>query len=107
MYQIIRRLRSRTKTAPLVGKAPLTQGLTLTQPLRRRMEGEENTFTFLNLTKRFDPAHFDWTAAEMGKLWTYNLHYFDYLLEEGRSWNSSTFLLDDWLKNNFHGSLNA
>lgn len=77
------------------------------QPLRRLMEGDESNFTFLNLTKRFDQARFDWPASGMGKLWRYNLHYFDYLSEEGRSWENKVFLLDDWRKNNPKDTPNA
>ncbi|RZK38522.1 MAG: alginate lyase family protein [Pedobacter sp.] len=38
----------------------------------------DNTFTFLNLTKAFDKS-IDWNFQEYGKLWNYNLQYFDYL----------------------------
>ncbi len=37
-----------------------------------------NSFTFLNLTKKFD-KDIQWDFAEYGKLWTYNLNYFDFL----------------------------
>ena len=92
---------------PRVESVALRRGVTLTLTLRRRMVGEENTFTFLNLTRRFDPTHFDWPATEMSKLWRYNLHYFDYLHDGGRSWASSVFLLNDWLKNNPQGTPDA
>jgi len=39
----------------------------------------DNSFTFLNLTKRFPPNNIDWNYLEFGKLWTYNLNYFDFL----------------------------
>jgi len=38
----------------------------------------DNTFTFLNLSKNFE-KQIDWNYAEYGKLWTYNLTYFEYL----------------------------
>ena len=41
----------------------------------------DNTFTFLNFSKKFD-AQIDWNYNEYGKLWTYNLTYFEYLKEE-------------------------
>jgi hypothetical protein len=37
-----------------------------------------NGFTFLNLEKKFD-ATINWNYSEYGKLWTYNLTYFDFL----------------------------
>ena len=45
----------------------------------------KNTFTFLNKTQKFD-THIDWEFADYGKLWTYNLTYFDFLNQkEGNS----------------------
>ena len=38
----------------------------------------ENGFTFLNQTHAF-PGPIDWDFPHFGKLWTYNLNYFDYL----------------------------
>ena len=106
-YQLIRRFSPGSILPPVTGQVRQRSKLSMTRPLPRRMSGDENTFTFLNLTKRFDPARFDWASREMGKLWRYNLHYFDYLNEEGRSWESSAFLIDDWLKNNPQGTPDA
>ena len=38
-------------------------------------------FRFLNQNKAFETI--DWNYDGYGKLWTYNLNYFDYLLQEG------------------------
>ncbi len=38
----------------------------------------KNDFTFLNLNQKFE-ADIDWDFANHGKLWTYNLNYFDFL----------------------------
>src|SRR6185437_3824065 len=45
--------------------------------------------------------------ADMPLLWRYNLHYFDYVLDSGRtaSWVAST--IDDWIARNGIGSLPA
>jgi len=40
-----------------------------------------NTFTFLNLEKDFGP-YIDWNFLGYGKLWNYNLEYFDYIHQE-------------------------
>ena len=82
------------------------QPLKLQPCIKRCSSYSENTFTFLNRSKRF-VGEIDWNFAEYGKLWNYNLHYLDYLHEEGRSWASSLFLLDDWLRNNQQGMSNA
>jgi hypothetical protein len=39
------------------------------------------TFRFLNITHDFG-EHIDWNYAEYGKLWTYNLNYFDFLNQQ-------------------------
>ncbi len=41
----------------------------------------ENRFQFLNLEKDFEDI-IDWNYAEYGKLWTYNLNYFEWLMQE-------------------------
>ena len=42
----------------------------------------------------------DWISDEMPKLWRYNLHYFDYLLEPARSNTQKEHLISDWISNN-------
>src|SRR5690606_4841710 len=39
-----------------------------------------NLFYFLNLEKKFDVI--DWNFMDYGKLWNYNLEYFDYLNQD-------------------------
>ena len=39
-------------------------------------------FRFLNLEKTWDSDQVDWSHAEYGMLWTYNLNYFDWLHQE-------------------------
>jgi len=41
----------------------------------------DNEFSFLNLSKKFSNA-IDWNYSIYGKLWTYNLTYFEYLKEK-------------------------
>jgi len=59
----------------------------------------ENEFEFLNIRRRFDDG-IDWRSAEHSKLWQYNLHYFDYASDAGRSpdWICST--MEDWVRRN-------
>ena len=40
-----------------------------------------NKFHMLNLSKKFDDK-IDWNYSDYGKLWTYNLNYFEYLKEK-------------------------
>jgi hypothetical protein len=43
------------------------------------------SFSFLNLEKSFSEDSLDWSFADYGMLWTYNLNYFDWLHQPGLS----------------------
>jgi len=43
------------------------------------------SFSFLNLEKSFSKETLDWSFADYGMLWTYNLNYFDWLHQPGIS----------------------
>ena len=43
---------------------------------------ENNTFTFIGITHTFQENKIDWNYSEYGKLWNYNLTYFDFLQQE-------------------------
>jgi Heparinase II/III-like protein/Heparinase II/III N-terminus len=46
---------------------------------------KENTFKFLNISHTFTDGFVDWELMEYGKLWQYNLCYFDFLNQESLS----------------------
>jgi len=52
-------------------------------------------FKFLNLSKEFK-KNIDWNYIEYGKLWTYNLTYFDFLSQNHKD---SLCLIDDFIDN--------
>ena len=54
-------------------------------------------FTFLNLDYRFD--RIDWNFADFGKLWTYNLNYFDFLNQDNISKEEGLGLIEDYIEN--------
>lgn len=54
-----------------------------------------NTFTFLNQSKKFNSG-INWDYDEYGLLWTYNLNYFEYLLQEGMTTEVAYQLIDDF-----------
>ncbi|MFV0141771.1 heparinase II/III domain-containing protein [Empedobacter falsenii] len=54
-----------------------------------------NHFCFLNLEKQF-ASTIDWKYEEYGKLWNYNLEYFDYLQQEDINVKSRVDLLKDF-----------
>lgn len=57
---------------------------------------ENKTFHFLNLSHTFENG-IDWNFAEFGKLWTYNLTYFDYLQQEEMSREKGLRLIYDFV----------
>lgn len=57
----------------------------------------DGSFAFLNLNKRFDSI--DWNCSDFGKLWTYNLNYFDYLQQEYMSKEEGLKLILDFCDN--------
>ncbi len=53
-------------------------------------------FRFLNLDKTFD-TEIDWNCNDFGKLWTYNLNYFDFLNQEEMSVEQGRTLIEAYI----------
>ncbi len=56
----------------------------------------ENKFRFLNLTKDFETG-IDWDYPGYGKLWTYNLNYFEFLLQDDISKEQGLSLMKEFI----------
>jgi len=56
-------------------------GLSLAESIAKPCSFRDGQYTFLNLSLTFPDDAVDWECMEYGKLWLYNLHYFDYLLQ--------------------------
>ena len=54
------------------------------------------SFSFLNIKQHFQ-GEIDWNYHELGKLWTYNLNYFDFLGQENISKNEGVKLIHDFI----------
>jgi hypothetical protein len=54
----------------------------------------DKEFVFLNKKKKFDKI--DWNFSEYGKLWTYNLNYFDFLNQSNLDCNTGLNLMIDY-----------
>lgn len=78
-------------------------------PPSSSMVSSDLTFTFLNASASLQvrPGAVDWAARSMSRLWRYNLHYFDYLLDESVSDDLKAGLIDDWIANNPPGTADA
>ena len=57
-----------------------------------------NNFTFLNISYSFSDK-IDWNYNGFGKLWTYNLNYFEFLNQENISKETGLQLIQDFIKN--------
>ena len=104
IFQFLRRLGPETRTSPPVGNFP-GRNVLLTPPLQRACGNEPWAMTFLSVRKAFDPNCFDWASTDQGKLWRYNLHYFDFLHEPGR--DNGPDLIDGWIASNPQGTPDA
>lgn len=59
----------------------------------------KNKFRFLNIHHDFYDK-IDWNFSEHGKLWTYNLNYFEFLNQEKITYKDGLFLIRDYVKEN-------
>ena len=92
--------------APDAPKELKLRNLALRPCVAPRESGAGGEFRFLNASSRFDDEP-DWAAAEMPKLWRYNLHYFDYALAPDRSQQEVHALIDSWIRANPAGTADA
>ncbi len=58
---------------------------------------KKNIFTFLNIEHHFK-ENIDWNYFEYGKLWTYNLTYFDFLQQVNLNKNDGLALIHDFIE---------
>ena len=58
----------------------------------------DKSFNFLNIRHQFS-AQIDWNCNNYGKLWTYNLNYFDFLNQEGMTMETGVVLINDYVRN--------
>lgn len=59
---------------------------------------EDLKFRFLNVEKTYSDK-IDWNDLSLGKLWNYNLNYFDFLNQNNFNNDSLLFLIDDYHEN--------
>jgi len=61
-----------------------------------RKSFSNSTFNFLNFGHKFE-NEIDWNLSSYGKLWTYNLNYFDFLNQQDLSVEQGLKLIDDYI----------
>lgn len=60
---------------------------------------QEKEFRFLNISHKFSDK-IDWNYAQYGKLWTYNLNYFDFLNQAEIDQREALFIIHDFIDRN-------
>lgn len=68
-----------------------------------------NTFTFLNKSLSFQSNNINWNFEGYGKLWIYNLNYFDFLIQKEMNLEKGLFFIKDFIfeLNSQSGALEA
>ncbi|MFH0709993.1 MAG: alginate lyase family protein [Pseudomonadota bacterium] len=95
-YTLRNRLRYLQKYQHKLLTASRVATLTLQPSIHAYPSCDDNRFTFLNLSKTFDTT-IDWNYSQYGKLWTYNLTYFDFLHQEEMSKEKALELIHNFI----------
>ena len=82
------------KTVPIIDAIKWSNKLN--SPLS--FTNETNSFIFLNILHKFS-GEIDWNYAKYGKLWAYNLNYFDFLNQKDMTKEVGVNLINDYIKN--------
>lgn len=108
VYRLLRRFSTDVEVPSFNGKIKLCDTVRLIPGTARSFAlAGQHEFNFLNIAKSFEPASMDWKSAEMSKLWRYNLHYFDYILDSNRSKENVKWLISEWIEHNPLGTDDA
>ena len=96
-YQVYYKVRNRLYHKKYTDQFPETTSLAWDTPLLYQNSWQDNNrFIFLNLEKYFEVI--DWNFAEYGKLWTYNLTYFEFLNQKRISKEDGLVLIKDFIE---------
>ena len=96
-YQVYYKVRNRLYHKKYADQFPETTSLVWNTTLQFQNSWQgNNSFLFLNLEKSFESI--DWNFSEYGKLWTYNLTYFEFLNQRRISKEDGLGLIKDFIK---------
>ena len=73
-----------------------SSNLVLKESIQFENTYNNNSFEFLNLKKDFG-VKVNWDFLDYGRLWTYNLNYFEYLNQQDITLTSGTELIEDFI----------
>jgi len=94
VFNFIRRFSGNQKIANIsnVSCVPLS----FISPITYKNKIDNESVCFLNQKRSFYYIS-DWACMDEPKLWRYNLHYFDFLLDDGASVQIKDELINDWI----------
>jgi len=95
-FQILRRLFKSPYKELSFQKSPTYLAFNIPQE-GRKIISKDREFTFLNLTCKFSDQ-IDWSFLGHGRLWQYNLNYFDFLNQEDLEPSLGLDLIHSWIK---------
>jgi Heparinase II/III-like protein/Heparinase II/III N-terminus len=80
----------------LLSKSSISFCLKIQPAIPANLSNNQKCFTFLNISKSFSNG-IDWNYPNFGKLWTYNLTYFDFLQQEKINKETGLKLIYDFI----------
>lgn len=96
-YRLYYALRSKMGFSSPKKKAPKKGNLLYFAPfLSNATSCRSKEFTFLNVTHRFE-NEIDWNLNSYGKLWTYNLNYFEFLFQKEITEEQGVSLMEEYI----------
>lgn len=102
-YYFARKQIGRT-ALPRLDEVPRKKPFRFFTPIFRNRSMQGTALTFLNRTHDFRDQ-IDWNFPDHGKLWCYNLNYFDFLNQEGMEKETGIDLIRDFLGHTSPGSV--
>jgi hypothetical protein len=99
---IVRRLQGRKDRPIQYDSIQVAKPLDAIPFLPSNASYKDGTFDFLNRQIRMDPVN--WDFQDFGRLWTYNLNYFDFLMQEEMDPKTGLALMHDFARRATYGS---
>ena len=94
LYALRKRFVNKVYTKDINNSVESIQWSNTIQKATSYLGGSE--FCFLNITQKFNDK-IDWNYDEYGKLWTYNLNYFDFLNQVSINQSEALILIKDYV----------
>lgn len=99
IYYVLRnKFRKATKFSYNYSIPSISTELKLDKSIASYKSVSNDSFNFLNLSLEFKDK-IDWNTLKHGKLWVYNLNYFEFLNQDGMNKDDGLSLINDYIEN--------